>query len=157
VGADLVGLRHTEVGVEGQGVQVVLAGLDGVAEAVVGVAEAGVGAGLLLAVADVGGDGVGGGVMGEGVGGAAGGVGGFAQAVERSGFAAPDRTDARAGLTAAFPVIERLPEIWVGPVTLDSLSLGAGERAEDVDRPACPSRDAREPQRDRGQSGGGPA
>ena len=89
VGADLVGFGQAEVGVEGQGVLVVLAGEGGVAEGAVGVAEAGVGAGLLVAVADVGGDGVGGGVVGEGVGGAAGGVGGFAEAVERPGFAVP--------------------------------------------------------------------
>jgi hypothetical protein len=54
-GADLVGLRCAEVGVEGQGILVVLACAGGVAEDVVGVAEAGVGAGLLVTVAGVGG------------------------------------------------------------------------------------------------------
>jgi hypothetical protein len=78
----LVGLRHAEVGVEGQGVLVVLAGAGRVVEGVVGAAEAGVGAGLLVTGADVDGDGEGGGVVGEGVCG----VGGFAEAVERPGF-----------------------------------------------------------------------
>jgi hypothetical protein len=40
VGADLVGLRRAEVGVEGQGLLVMVACLGGVAEGVVGVAEA---------------------------------------------------------------------------------------------------------------------
>src|SRR5947209_9213558 len=86
VDADLVGVGHAEVGEEGDGVLVVLAGAGGVAEGVVGVAEAGVGAGLLIVVADVDGDGEGGGVVGDGVGGAPGSVGGFAEAVERAGF-----------------------------------------------------------------------
>jgi hypothetical protein len=43
--------------------------------------------GLLVAVADVCGDGVAGGVVGEGVDGVAGGVGRFAEAVECAGFA----------------------------------------------------------------------
>jgi hypothetical protein len=39
VGADLVGFGHAEVGIEVQGVLVVLAGLGGVAEGVVSVGE----------------------------------------------------------------------------------------------------------------------
>ncbi|GAA3457185.1 hypothetical protein GCM10018962_90190 [Dactylosporangium matsuzakiense] len=49
-GTDLVRFGQAEVGVEGRGVPVVLAGAVGVAEGVVGVAESGVGAGPLVAV-----------------------------------------------------------------------------------------------------------
>jgi hypothetical protein len=86
---DLVGLRHAEVGVEGQSVQVVLASEGRVAECVVGVAETGMGAGLLRVGADVGGDRVGGGVVGAGISRTAGCVGGLAESVERAGFALP--------------------------------------------------------------------
>jgi len=86
---DLVGLGQAEVGVEGQGVLVVLAGAGGVVEGVVRMTEAGVGAGLLVAIIGIGGDGQRGGVMGEGGGVLGGGAGGFAQAVERPGLAGP--------------------------------------------------------------------
>ena len=47
VGADLVSFRCAEVGVEGQGVLVVVAGLGWVVDHMVGVAESGGGASLL--------------------------------------------------------------------------------------------------------------
>src|SRR5207247_8103094 len=87
VSADLVGVRYAEGGVDGQRLLVVAAGAGGVVEGTIGVPEAGVGAGLLDGCAAVDGDGVGGGVVGDGVGVAAGGAGGFAEAVEREGFA----------------------------------------------------------------------
>src|SRR5690349_11860523 len=74
VGPDLAGLGQPEVGVEGQGPPIMVTRGGGIAEGEVGMAQAGVGAGLLIAVADVGGDGVGGGVVGEGVRGVAGGL-----------------------------------------------------------------------------------
>ena len=57
VGVDVVGFGDTEVGVEGQGVLPVVAGLVGIAGGLVGVGEAVVGTGLLVAVADLGGQG----------------------------------------------------------------------------------------------------
>jgi hypothetical protein len=89
VGADLVGFGHAQVGVEGEGVLVVVAGAGRVGQGVVRVAEAGVGTGLLVPVAEVGGDGEGGGVVGEGVGGSTRGVGGLAEAVERPDLPLP--------------------------------------------------------------------
>lgn len=84
--AELLGLGHTEIGVEGQGALVVLACTGRMLESMMGVAEAGVSAGLLMAVADVGGDGESGGVVDEGVSGLARRVCGFAEAVECPGF-----------------------------------------------------------------------
>src|SRR2546429_10030546 len=89
VGADLVGLGCAEVGVEGQGLLVVVARAGEIVEAAVGAAEAGVGTGLLVAVADVGGDGEGGGVVGVGGGVAGGGGGGLAGGGERQGVGVP--------------------------------------------------------------------
>jgi hypothetical protein len=81
-GAYLFGFRHAEVDVEGQRVLVVLTGASGLAQEVVGVAEAGVGSSLLLAAADLGGEGVRGGVVGEGFGEQAGRSGRLAEPVE---------------------------------------------------------------------------
>ncbi|GIJ64046.1 hypothetical protein Vau01_115620 [Virgisporangium aurantiacum] len=72
-----------------------LAGAGRVVTSVVGVAEAGVGAGLLVAIADFTGDGECVGVVGEGFSGSPGGVCGFAEAVERPDFTLP---------VAGFPV-----------------------------------------------------
>jgi hypothetical protein len=87
VGADLGAVGHVEVGVEGEGALVVVAGVAGFAKRAVGVAEAAVGTGLLPAVADVGRDGEGGTVAGEGLGRLGGGVGSVAEADERVGLA----------------------------------------------------------------------
>jgi hypothetical protein len=64
----LVGFGHAEVGVEGERMPVVVAGASRFAEGVMDAAEAGVGAGVLVAGADGGGDGVRRLVVGDGVG-----------------------------------------------------------------------------------------
>ena len=57
VGVDVVGFGDAEVGIEGQGLAPVVAGLLGIAGGVVGVGEAVVGAGLLVAVTGLAGQG----------------------------------------------------------------------------------------------------
>ena len=54
---DVVGFGDAEVGVEGEGLAPVVAGLLGLAGGLVGVGEAVVGAGLLVPLADLGGQG----------------------------------------------------------------------------------------------------
>jgi hypothetical protein len=73
-GADLVGFGDAELGEQGQCLVPVVAGLVRLADGVVGVGEAVVGAGLLIRVADVAGEGQGGGVRGGGLVGFAAGV-----------------------------------------------------------------------------------
>src|SRR2546423_2136994 len=76
--ADPVGVGPAEIGVDSQRLLVVHAGAGPVAERTVRVAEAGMGAGLLVAVTGVGGDGESEAVLGTGLAGLAGGGGGGA-------------------------------------------------------------------------------
>jgi hypothetical protein len=72
LGTDLIGLGGAELGVEGEGLLPVVAGPAQVTGSVTGVAEAIVGAGLLVLVADLAGDGEGVVVLGAGLPGQAG-------------------------------------------------------------------------------------
>ncbi len=87
VRADVVGVGDAEVGVERQGVLPVLAGQAVLACCVASVSETGVGAGLLVPVTGLGGQGERGGVLGVSLLGLPRGVQGFPDPVECLGFA----------------------------------------------------------------------
>ncbi len=89
VGADVIGVGDVEVGEQGAGLVPVVAGLVVNAGGVVGVAEAVVGAGLFVAVADLGGQGERGGVLGECLAGLSVVAVALAEAVEDLGFPGP--------------------------------------------------------------------
>src|SRR4051794_19596931 len=106
VPADVVGVWHPELRVDGQGALIVFASTVEVAERAVGLADPGQGAGLLVASSSVDGDRVGGCVVDEGDGVSAGSAGGFAEAVERRRFAV-----SVADFTAQ---VDRLPVVVTG-------------------------------------------
>jgi len=88
-GADLVRLGRAEVGVDGESLFPVVAGLAGAVQGVVGMDEAVVCAGLLVRVADVAGYLARGGVVGAGAAGLAGREKCFTEAVQCVGFTGP--------------------------------------------------------------------
>src|SRR6187455_1792408 len=86
-GTDLTGVWHAELGIQGEGVLPVAAGLIVVTAGVVGVRQVVVGAGPLVAVADLAGQGQGVAVPSPGLLRPARGDQGLTNAVERLGFA----------------------------------------------------------------------
>jgi hypothetical protein len=87
MGADVVSVRDSEVGIEGERLLPVVAGEVGVAGGVVGVGESIVGTGLFVAVDDLSGQGESGGVLDECLAKLSGDVLDLTEVVEGSGFA----------------------------------------------------------------------